>query len=383
MKKLFFLLFLIILSCSKEKDENQPVPPVLEEDNTPPPSKIDVLDIINKVNNHWQSTNRHQDASWNNAVYHTGNMAAYEVTKNDIYKNYSIAWADKNEWKGAKSNDKSKWTYHAGVIGDHVLFGDWQTCFQVYIDLYNIDGDEAKIARAKEIMEFQIATSNNDYWWWVDALYMVMPVMTRLYNVTNDTKYLDKLYEYFAYTRDLLYDSDSGLFFRDTKYLYPNHRTISGFKDFWARGNGWAFAALAGILQDLPKNDPHRNEYIRIYQEMAKTLATFQQKEGYWSRSIFDPKQSQGYETSGTAFFTYGFLCGINNEIFDGSYVSTINRGWKYLTNIALQDDGSVGYVQPAGASAVPGQILDGNSTADFGVGAFLLMASEMYKYAK
>ena len=39
---------------------------------------------------------------------------------------------------------------------------------------------------------------------------------------------------------------------------------------------------------------------------MAKVLAKNQQKEGYWTRSILDPEQAPGPETSGTAFFTYG-----------------------------------------------------------------------------
>ena len=46
----------------------------------------------------------------------------------------------------------------------------------------NLDApkDERKIARAKEVMEFQMSTPQNDYWWWADGLYMVMPVMTKL-----------------------------------------------------------------------------------------------------------------------------------------------------------------------------------------------------------
>ncbi|MBP1663389.1 MAG: family 88 glycosyl hydrolase, partial [Bacteroidetes bacterium] len=54
-----------------------------------------------------------------------------------------------------------------------------------------------------------------------------------------------------------------------------------------------------------------------------------------------------------------------------------------YLTKVALQSDGRVGYVQPIGEKAIPGQIVDANSTADFGVGAFLLAACEMVRFMK
>ena len=63
-----------------------------------------------------------------------------------------------------------------------------------------------------------------------------------------------------------MYDEESALFYRDGKYIYPKHKTNQGLKDFWSRGNGWVFAGLAKVLQDLPENDAHRAEYITIYQ---------------------------------------------------------------------------------------------------------------------
>lgn len=350
--------------------------------NTP---QNEILLTIRKVNDNWQANHPNQaNAFWHPSAYHTGNMAVYEITNDDTYKNYSLAWAEKNEWKGAKSDDKATWKYSYGETDQYVLFGDWQTCFQVYIDLYNLDKDEKKIARAKEVMQYQMSTPNNDYWWWADGLYMVMPVMTRLYKVTGDKLYLEKLYEYFSYARDLMYDSDSKLFYRDAKYIYPNHKTTNGQKDFWSRGNGWVFAALARVLQDLPADNSHRDEYIRIYQDMAESLASAQQAEGYWTRSILDAQFAPGYETSGTAFFAYGYLWGVNNGYLDRSkYKTTIDKAWGYLSQIALQPDGRIGYVQPIGERADQHNNVGPETTADFGVGAFLLASAEMYKSLK
>ncbi|MDR1221458.1 MAG: glycoside hydrolase family 88 protein, partial [Tannerella sp.] len=132
-----------------------------------------MIAIIRRVNDRWQASHPEQgNAFWHAAVYHTGNMAAYSVTHDEHYLQYSEAWAKKNEWKGAKSDDKSQWKYRYGETDEHVLFGDWQTCFQTYIDLYNLQPDERKIARAQEVMEYEMSTSNNDYWWWADGLYM-------------------------------------------------------------------------------------------------------------------------------------------------------------------------------------------------------------------
>lgn len=346
-------------------------------------TKETVLTQLNLANAYWQTNNKPQvRAFWDHAAYQTGNMELYALTKNEAYRKYAEDWAAHNQWMGAKSSDQSKWKYSYGETDDYVLFGDWQICFQTYIDLYHLQPAEHKIARAKEVMQFEMSTAKNDYWWWADGLYMVMPVMTKLYKLTGDQKYSEKLYEYFTYANSIMYDQEAKLYYRDAKYIYPKHKSANGKKDFWARGDGWVFAGLAKVLKDLPENDPHRKEYLTKYENMAKAIAKSQQKEGYWTRSMLDPEHAPGAETSGTAFFTYGLLWGINNgHLKAKTYLPTAKKAWKYLSETALQQDGKVGYVQPIGEKAIPGQVVNANSTANFGVGAFLLAGCEMYRY--
>lgn len=346
-------------------------------------SSSDILKIIEKVNSYWQQERPDPgNAFWDNAAYHTGNMEAYKLTKNPVFLNYSEKWAEKNQWKGAKSDDRSKWRYSYGETDQFVLFGDWQICFQTYIDLYHINPDSIRIKRALEVMEYQMSTSKNDYWWWVDGLYMVMPVMTKLYHLTNNELYLTKLYEYFSFARDLMYDSESHLYYRDAKYIYPKHKSVNGKKDFWSRGNGWLFAGLAKILPDLPDNWKHKAEFTVLFQKMAVSLKDAQQEGGYWTRSLLDPDHAPGEETSGTAFFTYGYFWGINNGYLRKSdYLPVAEKGWNYLIQKAMQADGRIGYVQPIGEKAIPGQVVNENSTSNFGVGAFLLAAAERYRF--
>lgn len=371
-KFLKFLCFLGILFFSGQKNSANP---------TTEAAKVRAM--IDKVNTYWQTNNKVETrAFWNNAAYHTGNMEAYFLTGNETYLRYSEAWANHNEWKGAKSNDKSKWKYSYGENNDYVLFGDYQVCFQTYIDLYNILPEKHKIARAREVMEYQMSTLNNDYWWWSDGLYMVMPVMTKLYKVTGNPLYLDKLYEYVLYSDSIMLDKETGLYYRDAKYVYPKHKSSNGKKDFWARGDGWVLAGLAKVIKDLPENYKHHSFFVQKYKNMAESVAKLQQPEGYWTRSMMDPEHAPGPETSGTAFFTYGFLWGINNGYLDAAtYMPVVDRAWKYLSKTALQKDGKIGYVQPIGEKAIPGQIVNANSTANFGVGAFLLAACEYVRY--
>ena len=350
------------------------------------PEKAEVIDLISKVNGYWQKSNSPEVRSfWDNAAYHTGNMEVYSLLKDAGFLEYTLRWAEHNDWKGATSEDKSAWRYRPyGEEPEFVMFGDWQTCFQVYADLYKMEPDEKKIARAIEVMEYQMSTPQNDYWWWSDGLYMAMPVMTRLYSITRNPLYLDKMYEYFKYAQSIMYDQETGLFYRDAKYVYPQHKSGNGGKDFWSRGDGWVLAAFARVFQDLPVDDAHREEYLEVFRKMASSVKDCQQPEGYWTRSMLDKDFAPGPETSGTAFFTYGLLWGINNGILDrDEYWPSVERAWNYLVNVALQPDGRLGYVQPIGERAIPGQVLDVNSTANFGVGAFLLAACEMARFAE
>ena len=68
------------------------------------PKPEEVIEIINRVNNYWQETHpQHGRSFWDNAAYHTGNMEVFFLTGNPECYAYSEAWAEHNEWKGAKS----------------------------------------------------------------------------------------------------------------------------------------------------------------------------------------------------------------------------------------------------------------------------------------
>ncbi len=392
------------------------------------PEYSDVIATVEKVNDYWIKLNKSNVGSsfWERGAYNAGNMEAYMYTGIEEYKDYAEKWAKTNQWMGNRNTgDKANWTwgYTGDVNSTGALFGDWQICFQTYADLYIMDEvkDENKIARAREVMEYQMSKDEDSFWWWDDSLFMVMPVMVKLYNITGNTLYLDKLYEYFKYAKELMYDGPGGipadesgyttsarlksgaqysdansythLFYRDANYVYPLN-PIPGSettKNFWARGGGWVFAALSKVLEATPEDWEHRGEFLEPYLGMANALKNCQkfddQGRGFWTQSVLahdyscDPSYNPyGYETSGTAFYTYGFLWGINSGLLDeDEYIDTALAGWKYLTEVAVNEDGRVGYVQWVGGEA--GKAATAENTQDFAVGATLLAGCEMAKY--
>ncbi len=176
--------------------------------------------------------------------------------------------------------------------------------------------------------------------------------------------------------------------------MAPNGKSI-----YWSRGNGWVFVALARVLDILPTTDSHRDTYVADFKAMAKAIVPLQRSDGFWNESLFDPNHcasigktgDDGPETSGTSFFTYGLAWGIRNGLLDPAiYGPALQNAWNGLSNIALQYDGLLGYVQATGAlpctedSMHPGH-LAARQLADFddyGVGGFLLAGSEVYKLA-
>lgn len=352
----------------------------------------ELFDTVKKVNDYWIGTHTWTPGyEWDTATYYIGCMDAYYLTGIEKYRNYATTWAERNAWKGHGSTDSSSWN------NSNVYHADNQTCFQVYIDLYNLDGrkDEKKIARTLEITNSQIATGRNDFWTWCDAIHMAMPVYSKLYAMTGDEKYLDFLYRSFIWSKQRMYDGEGGinyegepanLFFRDPGYIKSR---VNGEKNIWARGVGWVMAAFARVFEHLPEDWEHYNEFKKTYLEMAKACIdcarTDNEGRVFWTQSMLanfptSDTNPYGYETSGTGFITYSLFYGINSGLLDkATYLPYAEGGLKYLTEIAIHPDGFVGYTQHIGSAATNATTTESNY--NFGVGATLYALCEASRY--
>ena len=335
------------------------------------PDKDEVLNTLILVNDRW--INDHIDPGdweWNRAAYFTGNMALYHIYLDQKYVYYALTWAENNNWtlKGGT----------ATRVADNHCIG------QTYLDLYEIDPDPDYIESIQLSISNMVNSTKRDDWYWIDAFYMAMPVFTRLGVLNGDTAYFQKMYDLYADTkyRRGLFDDEFGLWFRDGNYD-PPYTTPNGKNCYWSRGNGWVFGAHVRVLDYLPENESHREEYIATFQAMAEALKEVQRSDGFWNVSLADPDDYGGPETSGTSFFTYGLAWGINNGYLDSAtYYPVVEKAWNGLTTIAVHEDGFLGYVQNVGKEPASSQPVTYESTADFGVGAFLLAGSEIYKLA-
>ena len=188
-----------------------------------------------------------------------------------------------------------------------------------------------------------------------------------------------------------LYDTEDNLFYRDKRFFPANMEarkndpnwkgnnqvTAAGKKVIWSRGNGWAIAGIARILQYLPKDHANYERYAEVLQSMAAALKDCQSEEGFWYPNLADPGHVRLKETSGTSFFLYGITYGVNNGFLDrDEYLPVIKKGWKSVCD-EISDEGKVQWGQLVGDQPVN---LKKEHSHEYVTGTFLLAASEIYK---
>lgn len=308
--------------------------------------------------------NEKNENDWARAAFYTGVMATYQTTQDEKYLNAAMAWSESFDWKLAKR------FRHAD---DHAKG-------QTYLEIYTLKKDPKMIEDIQNTFDSLILTAKpgREDWWWCDALYMAPPVLARLAAATGDTKYLNYLNTMFWDTYDFLYDKEENLFYRDKSYF--NKKTPAGKKTFWARGNGWVMGGTVRVLQYLPKDNPEYSRYVALLQAMAASVKKIQSKDGLWRPSLLDENEVPHPETSGSAFFCYALTWGINNGILNKKeYLPVVQKAWNGL-NTYVTPEGKLQWVQPIGAA--PDKVTIDNNQ-EYGSGAYLLAASELYKLSK
>ncbi len=331
-----------------------------------------ILKVANAVAN-WQLAHPYQEENWDwtEGALWTGLAAHAQTTGNQTYYD-------------ALLNVSNELNYQ---LGPRPEFADDHCVGQLHLWNYLRDELPHQLAPTRKTMTRFIARPHQEpllwvnsihlrEWAWCDSLYMSPPTLAMLYTATGEPRYLTKMDKLWWRTSDYLYDPQAHLYTRDSTYFHKKEK--NGAKVFWSRGNGWVFAGLCNILRNMPQDYPNRAKFEQRFREMAEKLKSIQQADGSWHASLLDPESFPVPESSGTAFFTYGFLWGINHGILpEQQYLPAALKGWKRLVS-NVHPDGMLGYVQPIGADP---RSVGYQQTAVYGVGGFLLAAHELHKH--
>ena len=343
---------------------------------TPKGRPGEVVALMERVAD-WQLAHpsKHDLADWTQCAGYTGIMALAGISSSSRFHDAMLRMGERNGWKLGTAGGP----YH----------GDDHCVGQVYAELYLQHRDSSMIAPMRARFDWILAHPDSDNlstnrannpdagkgWWWCDALFMAPAAWLRLARATGQQAYLDFMIEKWWKTSDYLYDPEEHLYFRDDRFIA--RREANGRKVFWSRGNGWVMAGLARVLQDLPQDNPSRPRFVKQYREMAERIVTLQQPDGFWRASLLDPASYPMQEASGTGFYVYALGWGINEGLLDRStFAAAVEKGWAALAG-SVHDDGKLVHVQPIGETP---RHFDAEGTEVYGVGAFLLAGSEVYR---
>ena len=382
-----------LLTCSAAANAQEKKAPVAAPGDTlttPGPlaqnlsPKLDKRDLAKamKLVADWQLSRMPADAQvdWTWAALYAGFMAVPEKVGGDKYRQAMLGIADQLKWQP----------------GPRVMHADDQAVGQMYMEQYFLHKDPKRMEAMRARLDAEMAAPESQYasilpahwdsthhpnmplWWWCDALFMAPPVYADMAAATGDKKYLEFMERSWDATAALLYNREKHLYFRDATFLDKHEK--NGEPLFWARGNGWVMGGIVRVLKELPADSPLRPKYVALLKEMAAEMLSIQGKDGLWRPGLLDGDAYPLPEISGSAFVTYALAYGVNEGILDrASYWPAVEKAWAgMLTHVYA--DGRLGSIQPVGAA--PGAYGETSSYV-YGVGAYLLAGSEIYRTAK
>ncbi len=350
------------------------------------PDERATLESLTRVNDYFMSqvpdptlstfvNDRERESNlWTRAVYYEGLIALYEICPREDYYKYIFDWGEAHNWTPR--------------FGTTARSADDYCCSQTYIDMYRITHEWRMLQNAKVNADMLLASPQASDWWWIDALQMGMPVLAKLGATLAEQKYFDKMWEMYDFTRNHeavtgLYNATEGLWWRDHDFV-PPYKEPNGTNCYWSRGNGWVYAALVRVLEEIPEDESHRADYINDFLAMSQAFIACQRTDGFWNVSLHDASNYGGRETTGTALFVYGMAWGVRKGLLPREvYLPILLKAWHAITTEAVHPNGFLGYVQGTGKEPKDGQPVTYDSTPDFedyGVGCFLLAGSEIYK---
>jgi unsaturated rhamnogalacturonyl hydrolase len=340
--------------------------PPLATDLSPRFKRADVSKALRRVAD-WQleRAKPHFDKDWTYAALYAGFMAVPRRVAGPRYQDAMLEMGRSFDWQ----------------LGPRLGHADDEAIGQTYLQLYLEHHDRAMMAQTRQQLDSVMQLPDNPtkpLWWWCDALFMAPPVLAELSRATGDRRYLTFMDHEWSITSGKLYDPAQHLFYRDTSFLHAHEQ--NGKSIFWSRGNGWVMAGLVRVLEYMPKDDPLRPKYVQQLQQMAAAIAPLQGSDGLWRPGLLDPEAYPLPENSGSAFITYALAYGIKEHMLDRKrYLPVIERAWTGLLS-HVYADGRLGCIQPIGAA--PGAYT-ATSSYVYGVGAFLLAGSEIYRLAR
>ncbi len=221
---------------------------------------------------------------------------------------------------------------------------------------------------------------------WLDGLYMGGPFVCKYAAMFDQPQYHD-----ISITQALLMeaktkDAETGLLY----HAYDHDRTqdwadpeTGRAPEFWGRSIGWVPVAVLEELEYIPTTHPKYGEMCRLVKDLLLAICNFQSEEGRWYQVVNKGHLEDNWlENSCSYLYTAAIAKAVRMGILDKSCLSAAWKGYHAVINsLTWQgEDIQIGNVCiGTGVGDYHYYCARPTSTNDLhGVGAFLLMCSEM-----
>lgn len=257
-----------------------------------------------------------------------------------------------------------------GTIGVSMIESYLHTGDEMLLRVIRMLGDNVmdRIPRLDDNTFYRIHTM------WADDFYMSCPFLARMYRLTGEKKYADRVAAQIDGFYKRLYMPDQKLF---SHIFFPDKNCPNRVP--WGRGNGWIAVTLTELLQYL-QGEPCWEKALAIYKDFMEGIAAVQDEDGMWHQVLNLPETYK--ETSCTGMFLLSMLRGIKNGWLDADqYQDVTHKAWNALLKNSIDKDGNVyGVCMGSGCSMDPAYYGDipTHINDDHGTGILLMAVAEM-----
>lgn len=325
---------------------------------------------------------------YHQGVFLSGMTKIYEVCGEEKYYEYMKAWVDSIIY-----DDGSIHSFDRSMLDDIqpgilLCYLYKKTKEKKYMTALNTLMPILKNWKRNSIGGFWHKECHPDQMW-LDGLYMAGPLEAEYSQMTGEANYIDTACEQAVIMYDNMCDRASGLLYHAwdiSKKIYWADPKTGLSPEIWGRALGWYVTAIADILDFLPENYARTADLRKIEKEVLEAIIRYRDEKTKMWYQVVDKGKEEGnwIETSATSLFVYAIAKAVRKEILprkdliyaEEAFEGTVNT-LVYNGNDLLVDNVCVG----TGVCDYKGYISRPTSANDLhGVGAFLLMCSEMAK---
>ncbi len=278
------------------------------------------------------------------------NLGAY--LNEEKYTNYPVRHVANgmDNYKYFQARFKNDRPHHRWPYGQLWTMRELDDCGAMgasVIEVYNLvkrdDYKDYIEKTARHIMEIQDRLADgtlvrkfpHEMTLWADDLYMSVPFLARMGNLSGEKKYFDDaLKQVFNFTK-YLWNEDKELYY----HCFYSDLERNGVAH-WGRCNGWVMMAQVHLMNFLPENHPQREALRKNLERQILGIAKYQNEDGLWHQVL--DKTDSYLESSCSAMFVYSIARAVNEGWIDKRYASIALRGWNGLKEHKITLDGQL-----------------------------------------